>query len=586
MFVPIRKAASRGKDTGKDMEIKKKILAVLAALCLTLSLAPTAHAQGERATPTPAPGEQTQAAGEDAAIDEIMQELLARYGAAEENVYAGYLNLVTGEEHYWQGDEFVIAASMYKVPLNMMVAEKISRGELVWDEKYVNVPYDEVLEQTLLYSDNEWAMFLWSEFGSYADYRRAIAPYMGIDPETVEPAYFDNNEFTPRQMIHCLKLLYEEPDRFPRILETMKRAEPERFFRMNEKRFEIAHKYGYVTDWSWVYMNDCGIVFTDEPIAIVMFTVNVDEQEALLSDFCTAMCDYTQERAAERQREEQAAKTEQAAREAVRGTIREKTEQSLALLAPPTPRERAAGTEEINTGVTKIATILTCAAVVIAAIAAAILVIAKSRKNRIRPFWMIMAIFICAAAMLLCAVGLNTGTVHAKPDGDPAEVAEQFLNALAEGDYETAYANLRDYTSLGLETPPETEAGAELYKALVASYDYEMQGECRVDKLDAVQKVRFTYLDLTGIGDELESKTMEELEAIVKERSRAEIYDENDQYRPEIANEAYLRAVKDVMGNAQQYYTATEIELALTYSDGRWQVIMNPGLLKALGGGT
>ncbi len=270
----------------------------------------------------------------------------------------------------------------------------------------------------------------------------------------------------------------------------------------------------------------------------------------------------------------------------MRETIREKTEQSLAVTAPPTPRESPAAAEEINTGVTKIATIITCAAVVIAAIAAAILVIVKSRKNRIRPFWMVMAIFICAMAMLLCAVGLKTGTVHAKPDGDPAEVAEQFLTALAEGDYETAYANLHGYTSLGLETPPETEAGAELYRALIDSYDYELQGECRVEKLDAVQKVRFTYLDLTGIGDELESKTMEELEAIVKERPRAEIYDENDQYRPEIANEAYLKAVKDVMASAQEYYTSTEIELALTYSDGRWQVIMNPGLLKALGGGT
>lgn len=594
------------------MKIKGKIPAILAALCLTLGMMPAAYAQGEQAPP--APTEQaresearseggttdddvrepyththTRAQDTDEYFDGVMRELLTRYGAKEENVYAGYLNLVTGEEHYWQGDEFVIAASMYKVPLNMMVAEKISKGELVWDEKYVNVPYDEVLEQTLLYSSNEWAMFLWSEFGSYADYRRAIAPYMGIDTETVEAAYFDNNEFTPRQMIHCLKLLYDEPDRFPRILETMKRAEPERFFRLNEQRFEIAHKYGYVTDWSWVYMNDCGIVFTDEPIAIVMFTVNVDEQEALLSDFCTAMCDYTQERIGVRQEEEKAAaEREKKALEAVRETIREKTEQSLDIMTAPTPRENTAMVQEteINTGVRTMATIITCAAVVIAAIAAAILVIVKSRKNKIRPFWMVMAIFICATAMLLCAVGLKTGTVHAKPDGDPAEVAEQFLTALTGGDYETAYANLRDYTSLGLETPPETEAGAALYKALVDSYDYELQGECRVEKLDAVQKLRFTYLDLTGIGDELERKTMDELEAIVKERPRAEIYDENDQYRPEIANEAYLRAVKDVMGSAQEYYTSAELELALTYSDGRWQVIMNQGLLKALSGGT
>lgn len=556
------RTAQEGRET--PVKILKKIAAAALVLCLLAGLAPAALSAGET--------EET-AQYEEKSFEDIMRELLEKFDAEEESVCAGYLNLVTGEEHYWRGDESTVAASMYKVPLNMLIAEKISTGELVWEEKYPNLPYEEVLQQTILYSSNQWAQFLWMEYGSYADYRRAIAPYMGIDTETVDEAYFENNEFTPRQMIHCLKLLYDETDRFPKILETMKQAEPERFFRYSERRFEIAHKYGYVPEWSDVYMNDCGIVFTDEPIALVMFTKSVWMQEELLSAFCTAMCDYTQYHTALRREE-----AEETAREKI------KTRETEPLVAP-VPREGEKKTEEGLEG-TSMRVVLCCAAIAILAVAAAVTVILRGRKNGIRPFWVVISVFLCTAALLLCVIGSGMGTLYAKPDGDPAETADEFLTALTGGDYETAYTYLRDYTSLGLENEPESEAGKTVYSALRESYDYELVGACSAEKLDAKQKLRFTYLDLTGIRENVESETMEQLRKLVKERPRDEVYDENDQYRQEITDEAYLRAVKSVLREAKSYYTTQEIELTLAYSDGRWQVIVGQDLLRALNGGT
>ena len=40
-----------------------------------------------------------------------------------------------------------------------------------------------------------------------------------------------------------------------------------------------------------------------------------------------------------------------------------------------------------------------------------------------------------------------------------------------------------------------------------------------------------------------------------------------------------------VLQTPQNYYYETEFELPLAYADGRWQVLANPELLRALAGG-
>lgn len=565
-----------------------KILSLLLVSALFVSALPSAYASGTAADKLytaggrllendgvkPADGETL------SELDDIMEGLLVEYEADADDVYAGYLNLVTGEEYYWQGDEWVIAASMYKVPLNMIFAERIASGELDWDANYPYADYEMVRDETIINSSNDWAMFLWDLIGGYSEFRRLIMPYMGIDESEVDYEYYANNRFTPRQMINCLKTLYEGgEERFPTIIETMQKAEPERFFRYSEQRFNIAQKYGYVTEGASSFMNCCGICFPDEPIAIVMFTRSVYRSEELLTAFCTAMCEYTQSKAEQRLEKANAAVLAELAERETEG----------ALLSP------AAGTQEPDAEqierqnkkeVVTLATIICCAAIIIGAIIMAAVILAKKKKYGIKVFWMLVSVIVCAAALMLCAICVRAGTIYAKPDGDPAETAKVFFDAIDSGDYETAYACLRDYTSLGLENTPQSETGAMASAALKESYGYELVGACEREKLTAHQKVNFTYLDLTKTHDDITDTTMDELEKLVKKLPRDEIYDENNQYKPEVANEAYRLAVEDVLKNAQNYYSTVEIDLELAYANGKWQVITSPALLKALNGGT
>lgn len=558
--------------TGDAMKhLKTTLFSMLLAVSLLAGAPTAASAQDEAQLPSLPETQYDQ-------WDELLYELLEQYDAPADKVYAGYLNLITGEEHYLQPDELVTAASMYKVPLNMLIAERMASGELVWGEVSADVPYQEVLEQTILYSSNDWAMFMWERIGGYQAFKAGIAPYIGVDLEDVdEYVYYNENQYSPHQMISCLKTLYDGgEERFPQVMETMKQAEPERFFRLGETRFEIAQKYGYVSEYS-SYMNCCGICFTDEPIAIVMFTRSVPYPEELLGAYCTAMCDYAQDKAAQ---------TAQHAEEELRAELdARQTEAPVSPMQTEVPRAVEAKIESKSED-RYMATIICCAAVLAAALFTVIMIAVKRKIYGIKIFWMLICVVLCAAVMILCAIGVRAGTVYAKPEGDPAQTVEEFFDAICARDYELAYSYLRDYTSLGLENAPQSDAGRIVYDALESSYRFTLIGECTQDKLDACQKLSFSYLDLGKTHDDIGRVTMERLEASVASLRRDEIYDENDHYKPELANKAYLQAVETVMADAGSYYSTVELEIKLAYEDGRWQIIAEPALLKALNGGT
>ena len=201
------------------MKLMKKLLCLAAALCILLSLLPTAFA------------EEGDERFRDKTWEEVVEAFMAEHGTDPDLVAFGYYNTVTGEEHYHRGDEYMITGSMFKVPLNMLYTEKVARGEIDWDTKFGGIAYSKLLEWSIINSDNQMAEILWKATGSYRTYRELICPYMGVDPETVDHMYWVNNYFTSEQMIHCLKTLYENQENFPRLIDTMLRAEPENYFK-------------------------------------------------------------------------------------------------------------------------------------------------------------------------------------------------------------------------------------------------------------------------------------------------------------------------------------------------------------------
>ena len=98
-------------------------------------------------------------------------------------------------------------------------------------------------------------------------------------------------------------------------------------------------------------------------------------------------------------------------------------------------------------------------------------------------------------------------------------------------------------------------------------------------------RVRFRYLDILSFEESVASRTNENLAAFVKANPISAVYDENDQYLPEVTEKAYADALAFVLDKADTYYTSVELNVRLQYSDGKWLIVTDDAMLRALMGG-
>ncbi len=547
------------------MKIIKKLSAFIIVACLLISIIPCASADGLN-----------EEYFDGRSWEEVIADFFEKHRIDHDRITLGYYNTVTGEEHYYQPDKYMVGASVYKVPLNMAYAEKISKGEMDWDSLTPYEPYEDLMRNSIIYSNNEDSgTLMFNLGGTYRGFLNYIAPYLGVDTETVEPQYY-NEQFTARQFVSCLKTLYHESERFPKIIETMKEAEPKNYFRMREQRYELAHKYGYWPGEYLTHVNDVGIVYTDDPIVIVMFTASVANALEVMTDYCTLMCDYTQYHRAKRL----AAEAEEAARlkaalDDARADLASKALVSESIEAVPLKVEN-----EKSNG----SALLISAAVVLAAIVAlaAVLFSKRHKKNR---FLICTVIIICAAATVLCLLLGSVGTVFTRPKGDPRETVTAFFDALNSGDYDSAYSHISGYTSLGLENTPSDSVSKAAYDALKASYKYKLLGNCSVDKRSASQQLEFSYLELSSVKGDVSSVCIDKLEEIAAERSQADLYSEDSKFLPAVSEEAFELAVNEVLKTPEKHCVTDTIQIQLEYKDERWLIIPDAALINALSGG-
>lgn len=273
-----------------------RLLNLLLSIVLLISALPAASADDSASS-----SEETEAGAEEYPYtldgktwDELAEEFIAKYSPNGDQIGLGYYNTVTGETHYYEGDKYFIAASLYKLPLCMHFQQAINTGVYSADDFIYNYKLGELIRGSIVDSNNDYAHALLKTFKEPRGFRKTIAQYVGVDVEAMpdESQYWSNTFFNARQIISCLRSLYDNPEDFQIIMDYMRQAEPEKYFNYHQQSVPIAHKYGYVTEFNCLFVNDCGICYTDDPILIVIFTRSVRQYTEALPEYCTLMIDY------------------------------------------------------------------------------------------------------------------------------------------------------------------------------------------------------------------------------------------------------------------------------------------------------
>lgn len=219
-------------------------------------------------------------------LEGILAQFREEYGLTEHNFSMSCYVTGTQELVSFAGDTFRVAASTYKLPLNMVYYDMERSGEIS-STAYISGYYLPTMHyETIVNSDNDMAIAMLYHLGSFRQYREIMTQY--CDQEYPSAYYADNN-INSDYMLAVLWTLYCNSGDYPELLENMKKAAAGQYFQLYQGEYEIAHKYGYYE----AAVNDVGIIYTPEPVLVAAYTENVGDAEAKLGHLAELLTEYS-----------------------------------------------------------------------------------------------------------------------------------------------------------------------------------------------------------------------------------------------------------------------------------------------------
>ena len=288
----------------------KRTFALLLCLALILALAVPAFAEEAAAEPAAeqAPTEPADNAPAEApffegsildstAIEKMVDDYLARKGINKDRVGIGFCYTATGDEWFLNPDTWFYPGSMYKVPLMMILSERIRDGQVDPNEQIGGLDLDTVYRYILVNSNNDYAhavrRFLIDGQGGDEIWRKEAQQYARID--SYDERYMLYCYFSPRYMTQVMETLYHDSDRFPKVMDNLLQAEQGHYFRLPDEMhvYDVAQKYGsYIDNENTNWNHTTGIIYTPNPFIITVMTRNVGGSEQVIADLGVLFKDY------------------------------------------------------------------------------------------------------------------------------------------------------------------------------------------------------------------------------------------------------------------------------------------------------
>lgn len=188
-------------------------------------------------------------------------------------------------------------------------------------------------------------------------------------------------------------------------------------------------------------------------------------------------------------------------------------------------------------------------------------------------------------SLVFCLSSLDAPAMILVAPKDARVCAQDLLDAVAEGDFDTASSYLYGQPQLGVDRAPSEQIGQMLWDAYLASFTYEILGSCYASSAGISLDVAIHALDLSSIGANL-SDRMDALmtSRLAEEGDISEIYDENGNFQEDLIQQFLLEAFQQALDEDAKIRTQ-EIALTLTYQDGHWWVVSDQAFLQAISGG-
>lgn len=235
---------------------------------------------------------------EDSKIKEIINNYLESNQLDKTNFAFFYYDIENEKYYFYNEDKYFTAASTIKVPLAMIYYDKINHGDLNLDStltytqedyeagagkitaKYKagdSISIENLLKEMIENSDNTATNILKMGLGGEKAYKILIKQYTKDD---LIDEFNTENVTTAKYLLDVLKYLYQNQEKYQDLIEYMKNSSGGGYLKKYTDSYEIAHKYGNLNG----YVHDYGIVYTEEPFLIGIFTKDIKNAEDLIAN--------------------------------------------------------------------------------------------------------------------------------------------------------------------------------------------------------------------------------------------------------------------------------------------------------------
>lgn len=191
----------------------------------------------------------------------------------------------------------------------------------------------------------------------------------------------------------------------------------------------------------------------------------------------------------------------------------------------------------------------------------------------------VLGAVLMAGTVIACLVLKDASPKLDSVSEDARQCSERLMQALAEGDFQTAEGLLYGGPTLGIRETFQTPAAQMAWEAFGNCFNYTFSGECYVKGTEIYRDVQVTALDLPATMaalPELAQTLLDQVNAREPEEESVDFYQAN----VDAVLEDALRRVL-----AEPKTKDYSVTLQLIKQEGRWQVAADRALLTAISGG-
>ena len=267
------------------------LLSLLLCLVLTVSLFPAA-----------ALAEEEESILDEERLDAWIKDFLTKNGVGGGNQIfsVGFCYTATGDCWYYNGDAFMYSASMYKVPISMLLAEKEKAGLISQDTNLGGGTLKYLETTALIHSDNNSGHAMLDYLGEDNSGKgsKLCMQYASLDKSYFDQDFFDYSYYSARFMTQVMQTLCAGgEERFPHVIEYLLQAQPDSYLNLSlSGKFDVAQKYGAFKERNGNDNNHItAIVFTPTPIVVTVMTRNVGDYQKLMAQIGSYLAEYSLE---------------------------------------------------------------------------------------------------------------------------------------------------------------------------------------------------------------------------------------------------------------------------------------------------